>query len=428
MAETSRSCYTFRTMRAQQQATNRLRIALFTDTFLPQQNGVVTSILQSAEELGRRGHAVLIVTPKPRRKAAVPYYAPGVSVVHVPSLPALVYPDFQLGMLGLRTTLEHMRAFDPDILHLHTPLSVGRYAVQTAKELGKPLVGTNHVYMTEGNAGFLDFLAGAVPVREKLASAVTRYMKSVYNACDLRLAPSRRLIEELLADGYLPPMEYLPNGIRLDDIVPLDSAERREMKAKLGLKWKVILHFGRISKEKNVDEVLRAFVQVRAKREDVSLLLIGGGPMLKSLQAQAKKLGVAKDTVITGPIPHRKLLSEGWLSLGDVFLTASRIENHSMVLLEAMAAGQPIVCCRDTGLEETAEGVGWLVPPGDVPAMADAVGQILADPARAADMRERSLARARDFSITHLTDRLVELYEGLRGQKAHAMKEAPVHA
>jgi len=394
-----------------------MRIAVFTDTFLPQINGVVTSILQFAEELGRRGHAVLIVTPKPRRKPATPYHAPGVSVVHVPSLPALVYPDFRLGMLGLKTTVEHMQAFDPDILHFHTPLPVGRYAVQAAKLMRKPLVGTNHIYLTKNNDSFLDFLSEAMPMRKSLSAFIMRYNKTFYDACDLRLVPSRRLIGELLAEGYATPMEYLPNGIQVDGIVQLNDVKRSDMKKKLGLKEKVVLHFGRISKEKNVDEVLRAFAQVRAKRKDVSLLLIGGGPALKSLQSLAKELDIAKDVVFTGPIPHRKLLAEGYLSLGDVFVTASRMENHSMVLLEAMAAGQPVVCYRDAGLEEVAEGCGLLVPAADVAALAEGIDAVLADPKRGEKMTEGSLRRAQEFSVTHLTDRLLELYEGVRTRK-----------
>src|SRR2546426_811278 len=115
-----------------------MKIAYFTDTFLPQINGVATSIANFSTELGKRGHEVMIFVPQPGTLKDK-FRAKNVSVIYLPSLPSFVYPEFRVGILGFPKVLKYLRSFNPDIIHFHTPMTVGMDALVSAKVLKKPL-------------------------------------------------------------------------------------------------------------------------------------------------------------------------------------------------------------------------------------------------------------------------------------------------
>jgi len=404
-----------------------MRIAFLTDTFLPQINGIVTSIVHFSEELGRRGHEVLILAPRPRtprrslfraeprgsgQAGAPAWSAPNVRVQYLRSLPSLLYPEYRLSFLGRRTVLRALKAFDPHVIHFHTPLTVGRYAIHAARTLGKPLVGTNHIYLTKDNAVFLRCIVGNRPrFQRNIAPAVRRYSASFYRTCEVCCVPSRTLATELARGKRGFASEHLPNGIDCTKVRRLAGNERQQMKERWGLSEHVVLHVGRLSKEKGVEAVVRAFALVRDSNPDTSLLLIGDGPAKASLKKLAEKLGMGGNVVFTGAIPHEELLTSGILSVGDVFVTASRMESQGMVLLEAMAAGLPVVCVQDAAVEEMVQNVGTLVPPEDVPALAAATKVILDNASLAEEMSRASLAQAQCFSVAVLVDRLLGIYE-----------------
>ena len=236
-----------------------MRIAFFTDTFLPQVNGVATSIANVAEELGKQGHQVLIFAPRTKRSAGPVFRAQGVTVVRFLSIPALVYPDFRLSVFGLPKVMRTLRKFKPDILHFHTPITGGTYALEAAYLLRKPLIGTNHIYLTKHNHDFFKSMSTNPLAIKFMVSIVLHYFRLFYDACDLWIAPSQRLIVELQESGFKKDMRCLPNGIPLDKIVRLTQKQREAMGAKYGLKRKVVLHFGRLSAEKCIDDVLRGY-------------------------------------------------------------------------------------------------------------------------------------------------------------------------
>ena len=140
-----------------------MKIAYFTDTFLPQVNGVATALANQATELGERNHSVLIFTPKLDSIKREKFKAKNVQVVHLPTVPALLYPEFKLGVFGLPKVIKYLIKFKPDIIHLHTPLTVGMDAIMAARFFKKPLVGTVHVYFAE--SGYLRWLKYRLAVK-----------------------------------------------------------------------------------------------------------------------------------------------------------------------------------------------------------------------------------------------------------------------
>lgn len=386
-----------------------MNIAYFTDTFLPQVNGIATSIATFSRELGRRGHKVIIFMPKFAADGRKQFRAENVHVVMLPSVPAPIPdPDYRISLFGLPKVLKILRSFQPDIIHFHTVITVGMDALLSAKMLKKPLVGTFHSYITTP-----DYLAW---IKSKFALAVVTdfalsYCRSFFDACDLRLAPSKMFIQELYDANYKKPIEYLPNAIDFTALRRLGRSDKQKLKARLHLKEKVILLFGRLSAEKSIDVVIRAFARVAQNQTDVSLLLIGDGPSRLELRDLAKKLHLDKRIIFTGYVDYSKLLSSGILSLGDIFMTASTMENQSMACLEAMSYGLPIVGVEAGGMTELVSANGYLVSQGDVEGLAAKAQEILTDDKLRKKMAQASITYAQKYSVEEVVDRLEKLYK-----------------
>lgn len=391
-----------------------MRIAFFTDTFLPQVNGIATSIASFAEELGKRGHQVIIFAPQTKGIDGPPFKARGVKVVRFLSVPAMVYPEFRLSVFGLAKVIRALKEFNPDIIHFHTPITVGAYALEAAYLLKKPLVGTNHIYLTKQNSDFLKVVSHNELALRMMVSFALTYSRMFYDACDVWIAPSKQLIDELREAGFRRDMRCLPNGIPLSRIVRLDAKRKAALRQKHGLKKKVVLHFGRLSAEKRVDEVLRAFSLLRSDGVDASLLVIGDGPERAALEQTCADLGIADDTVFLGAIPHKQLLSSGIISLADAFVTASAMESQGMVIIEAMASGVPVIGVRQAAAAEVMLSCGLLSEPGDTKALARNIALILTDESTAKEHRARGMKAAEAYSVETLAGDLLSIYEEIR--------------
>lgn len=390
-----------------------MRIAFFTDMFLPQLNGIATSLANQARELGAQGHQILIFSPSmdhiPREK----FKAKNVTIVYLPAIPSLFYTEFKLVIFGLPQVVKHIHKFKPDIIHLHSTFTIGMDAVTAAKVFKKPLVATIHIYFTDTD--YLRFVKYklAVKLLNKLAFG---YINFLYSNCDLLLSPSLALIDELKERNFKKTVHYLPNGLTIKKTNILIGKKRQDLKRKYNLKQKVVLHFGRLSYEKSVDVLIKSFHELAKKHRDISLLIVGDGPSKKNLVKLVKKLGMEKDVVFTGFIAHETLLSSGILSIGDVFATASTMEVNPMAVLEAMAFGLPVVGVKQAGLIELVSENGFLAKAGDIKELAHSMEKILFDPKLKNQMGEKSLQTAKKYSIDQTADKLVHFYRKLLKQ------------
>lgn len=386
-----------------------MRIVYFTDMFLPQANGVATSLGNFVRELGEKGHQVLIFTPKLDHIKREKFRAKNVTVISLPSVPSF-YTELNLVVFGLPKAFKYLKAFNPDIIHLQTTMTIGIDAVLAAKLLKKPLVGSIHIYFT--NSDFLNFFKYKQAVKWVNKIALS-YINFIYERCDLLVSPSKLLIKELHNRGFKQEIYYLPNGLNPNDFKTLKDKDKARLKKEYGLKKKVVLHFGRLSYEKNVETLIKSFHQLVKKHSDVSLLIIGDGPAKKSLLQLIRRLGIEKEVVLTGFIDHKELLSSGLLTLGDVFATASNMEVNPMVVLETMMYKLPIVGVKQAGLIELVSTNGLLVEPNNVKQMADAMEKILYNQKLSQQMGEESSKIIKKYSISEATSTLLNYYQQL---------------
>ncbi len=337
-----------------------MRVALFTETFLPKVDGIVTVLVLLMDHLIARGIEFAVVAP--RLDDRLTDYK-GHPVIGVPGVRVPFYPELKVGPPTLRT-YRQVQQFAPDIAHFIHPSLIGAGGLLMAKRLRVPTLASFHLDLATlaryFGAGFL-------------APVVWWYMRRMFNAADYALAPSRRMQQALLARG-VREVGLWRRGVDADFFHPRHRSDAMRCRLSDGHPDDtILLYVGRLSSEKQIGLIRPALESVPGTR----LAIVGDGPARDQLQAAF----AGAPTVFIGYLSGADL-SAAYAS-ADVFVFPSAMETFGLVLIEAMAAGLPVVASRLSGIPElvTDGKSGLLAPPGDVAALAAAIRRLHDDPA-----------------------------------------------
>jgi glycosyltransferase involved in cell wall biosynthesis len=235
------------------------------------------------------------------------------------------------------------------------------------------------------------------------------------------ISPSAPMRDALLEYGVTTPIEVLPTGLPAESFIRGDGARFRN-RFNLPAEQPLLLYVGRVAYEKNIDFLLRMFVQLRARNPDALFVIAGEGPARESLTRLARELGVADAVRFIGYLDRRTDLPDCYAA-GDAFVFASRTETQGLVLLEAMAQGTPVVSTAELGTRSIlTPDCGAFVVPEEEEVFAAAVAQALELPADAAQ-RAQVRAHAESWASQAMAKKLVMFYERVRGEFASAGKE-----
>jgi 1,2-diacylglycerol 3-alpha-glucosyltransferase len=354
----------------------QVKIAFFADSYKPYLSGVTNSIEITANELRALGHRVYIFAPN----------YPG----HLETGPDILrFPSIASGQKNFRLALPFIREVpEVDIIHSHSPFQAGLLARFVSRQRKVPLVYSFHTLFTR----YVHY-ARFVPAR--LAKmGIAAYLRAFVNGTDQVIAPSEMAKRALQAWGSKVPVAVIPSGVELQHYPADPQATRLKLRQKYGIPQdaQVLLYAGRLSKEKNLPFILKAFSQLATRK--VQLVLVGGGPLETELRSQSS-------LVLTGEIPYPEILS--YYCLGDIFLFSSLTETQGLVLAEAKAAGLPIVALFAGGLVNTIRsGVDGYLVRRNLNVFVEHVQRLLADDqlrhkmslAAQTDARERFAASA----------------------------------
>jgi len=304
-----------------------MKIAMFTDTYHPQFNGVVTSIDFFVNEL-RKEHEVHIFCPH------TPGFENKDKFVHMfKSIEFKRYPGYRI---GLPASLINFDFSDFDIIHLQTPATMGLAGLAIGKNNKIPIVGTFHTLIPE----YSDYITKAKIAKEVTKKVLWKFVKHFYNSCDAVIAPSNPIKKDLEKHGVIKKIYVIPTGIYLDktakEVIKKSKTYLRK-KYKIPKNEKIILHVGRITKEKNIELILKAI----SKIDDVKLIITSEGPYKTHLEKMVKELKIEKKVVFTGFLSRKKLYE--YYRLSDAFVIASKTETQGLVLLEATMFKLPIL-------------------------------------------------------------------------------------
>src|SRR5262245_56252775 len=307
---------------------DRVRVALFTNNYLPFCGGVTISVETLRRGLDGAGHEAWVFAPRfPRGPRDAP------RVVRYPSLPAATYPEFALAVPYSRRIGRFVQRLDADVVHAHHPFLLGPAAARLARRLRRPIVFTYHTRYEK--------YAHYVPLSRRLVeSAAVRLSTRFAGRCDAVIAPSALIRDELQARGVRAPIAVVPTGVDLHRFRPGDPAAARRALG-VPLTGSLLLYVGRLDREKSVDRVLLAFDRVASTLPDVRLVLVGQGTESLRLRALARNLGAWPRITFLGARPH-DALGECYRA-ADGFLFASETETQGLVLAEAAACGVPAV-------------------------------------------------------------------------------------
>ncbi|MCL4693946.1 MAG: glycosyltransferase, partial [Candidatus Hydrogenedentes bacterium] len=312
-----------------------MNIVMFTNTYLPMLGGVAKSVDRFVQEYRKIGHDVLVVAPT---FEGAKNNEPG--VVRVPAIQNFNGSDFSVALpvpLLLKNALDE---FEPDIIHSHHPFLLGDVALRQAASRQLPLVFTHHTMYEH----YTHYVPGDADVLQALA----REMCAVYaGRCDHVIAPSSSVKEVLHDHDVETPITVIPTGVDTEQFASGDGAAfRREH----GIPEDafVVGHLGRLAPEKNLRFLTEAAIDFLQCREQAHLLVVGDGPEREAIADMTADAGVADRTHLTGALDGQKVV-DAYHAM-DVFAFASKSETQGMVLIEAMAAGTPVVALEAFGV------------------------------------------------------------------------------
>lgn len=370
-----------------------MRVAVFTETFLPKMDGIVRVVCLLVDHLQSRGIEVLIVAPKLGDGSVREYH--GMRVVTVSGVTFPLYPELKIAPPGYFTFRE-VEAFKPDIAHFIHPIVIGVPGMMMGKYLGIPLLTSFHLDLARMAAHFnLGFMT---PVTDYLT-------KLVFNQADYSLAPSKQIQREMLNLG-IKNVGLWGRGVDAERFNPrFKDAAMRDKLSQGHPDAPLMLYVGRLSHEKQVDKLRAILDEIPGTR----LAIVGDGPARADLEQHF----AGTNAHFVGYL-YGEDLSKAYAS-ADVFTFPSALETFGLVVTEAMAAGLPVVATRVGGIPDVVdEGrTGYTFNVGDTAGLVNGVRQIIANPERLAQMGRDARAFAETQTWEVMMDEVIEHYERL---------------
>ena len=415
-----------------------------TDQYEPMVGGVPTVTSELARGLTERGHAVAVVAPAETTHGRTSPAGRGdaVAVTFRGSVRWPWYEGQRLGLLPASAARELIASFAPDVVHIHSPLTLGLSVRSAARRRRVPVLYTNHYLPANVHpsapgrsaparpgsrtAAVSGAIAGSV-LATAADTAFYGYVTGFANRCDHVTAPTMTALRLLRDHGLRAPSQAVSNGVDLDAFSPGPAAHdgpgEKELRLGYGLPdgVPVIASVGRLSPEKRVDVLIEAVARLGSGPGEAGpvLALAGTGPDAGRLQALAARLGVPGRVRFLGFVPGGDL--PGLYRLADVFAIASEAELQSLATMEAMASGLPVVAVDAGALGELVhQGEnGFLVSPGQAPeeaaAMADCLDLLCGDTGLRGRMSKASLRIIGTHDRYRVLSRWESIYRALAG-------------
>ncbi len=305
-----------------------MKIAFFTETFLPKVDGIVTRLTKTIQNLVQLGDEVLIFCPE-----GCPSSYMGAKVIGVAAMPLPLYPELKLGLPGPAVS-EELEKFKPDLIHVVNPAVLGLGGIWLAKTNNIPLIASYHTHLPK----YLEHYGMGM-----LEPLLWELLKAAHNQATLNLCTSTAMVEELSEKG-IQHTALWQRGVDTDIFRPelRDDQMRARLLGQFSDEGSLLIYVGRLSAEKQIERikpVLEALPKTR-------LALVGDGPYRQQLE----KIFKGTATTFVGYLSGNELASA--YASGDAFLFPSSTETLGLVLLEAMAAGCPVVGANKGGIPD----------------------------------------------------------------------------
>lgn len=379
-----------------------LRVAMFTNNYLPFIGGVPLSIDRLYRGLVRADATVKLFAPLYPQQWPDPRDG---SVFRCAALFNTRAAKFPVANIFSRRINAAFKAFACDLVHVHHPFWLGKKGMRLAKRRGIPVVFTYHTRL-ERYTHYIP-LPGAV-----LKNLAAHFLiKRFANKCDAIITPTSSTEEYLRNLGVSSLIETIPTGISIGDYERWSLQQVHDLRSQYAASGeRLLISVARMAKEKNLDFLIDGLVKVKDRTHTTfKCLLIGDGPEKERLEEKVAELGMGDQVTFTGNMAPREVI-RCYLA-ADLFVFASTSETQGMVLLEAMAGGCPVVAVRASGVYDVVkDGCNGFKVPESTESWAEAVATLLEDKQRLSALSENSRAFAEDYSVEKITEKVLKLY------------------
>lgn len=317
-----------------------MKIAFFTDTYLPNTDGVVTYITNLKKVFEEMGHEVYVFAPgtkKHKEENKDPKVHFFTSATFKP------YPDYQIALFPFITATNMIKEIKPDIIHSHGVATTGIAAFQAAKKINVPSIVSFHTIVSDAT----HYLSKREDLQKFFESVIWKYLRWYFSNFDKVLAPSN-FSAAILEKHGIKNVVVKPGGVDLKSFNP--NVEHEFIRKKYNVNGPIVLFVGRLAKEKNLELLINAAQKIVNKMSNVNFIIGGKGPSEQYYKDLVKAKGLSENFIFTGFVKQEEL--PALYRAADVFAFPSFFDTQGLVVLEAMATGTPAVVAKDSAPAE----------------------------------------------------------------------------
>lgn len=372
-----------------------MRISMWTDSYYPYISGVTRSVATTKATLETMGHEVTVFCP----------WYPGANheegIYRFQSIKAPTKPDFYIAFPANPKHLIALSEISPEVIHIHSPFNLGKMGLRMGRLLKIPVVFTYHT--------MYNMYSHYIPLIGPMASELVEAGSFITaNQADAVIAPSSAIRDYLLEHNVKTKIFVIPTGI---DIERFRKGNPDYIRHTFNIppQTPVLLSCGRLGPEKNPETLLRAFALIQ-RQIDCYLVLVGDGPLQRSLMELANQLDMAHRIIFAGKVPPD--IMPHMYAGADLFLFASVTETQGLVIAEAKSAGVPCVAVGALGVKDMMEhNVDGYLCENAPEHIAEKALALLEDQELLSTMKSNALANAAKFSLETTCNKLLECYK-----------------
>ena len=378
-----------------------MRIGMLVDRYKPYISGVTNCVSLNKQYLEKLGHQVYVFT-----FGDEDYMDEEINVIRSHGLP-IVDTGFSFNLNFSKQARKLMSTLD--IVHVHHPFLSGSLALHFFRPRGIPIVFTNHTRYDLYAHAYLPMLPESVG-----ETAIRAFLPYFCRRIDLVIAPTQGMATILQGFGVDVAIQVIPNGV---DLKPFKNPAEPFNRSAFGIPPEdvILIYVGRLGPEKNVAFLLRSFIGIAKGQENVHLIIVGEGTERDNLEDRALQSGVGNKIHFTGFIPYSMI--PNYLSMADVFVTASVTEVHPLTVIEALARGLPVLGIDSPGIGDLiSNGENGLLSSNDIAEFTALLMRLVSDPELRAKMGENASKNAHNYDINRSIALTIDQYNLLVNQ------------
>lgn len=378
-----------------------MKIAYFTNAYIPNYYGSANSIQSFRKGLQKLGHEVYIFAPYFQG-----YKDEDDQIIRYPSFYWKYKIDYPIAFSFYPPMNLVVKNLKFDLIHCHHPFGLGKAGLKFSRKLNIPLIFTNHAKYEE----YTHYIP--IPfIQSFLKKYVIKKATQFANSCSKVIVPSTAIKKTLEERGVKKTIKVLPTGVYWDDF-QMDSGQEIRKRYKIKDDEILLLNIGRIENEKNIDFLFRSVVEILKKHRGTKFMMAGEGSRKKDLKQMTEKEGLKDRIIFAGIVPYQEIAK--YYQAGNIFIHASTSETQGMTINEAMASGLAIVAIKASGVEDSIQSnVDGILTSENKKEFVMAIEKIIENPQRRGEISRKAIKSARKLDYMNQAMKLEKVYDEL---------------